>query len=78
MPVGTLLETTRASAGELLREAQVFDVYQGPGVEAGKKSVAIRLILQDAAETLVDTLVDGVVQKVLDGLAQRCGARLRD
>jgi len=78
VPVGTLLETTRASAGELLREAQVFDVYQGPGVEAGKKSVAIRLVLQDAAETLVDTLVDGVVQKVLDGLAQRCGARLRD
>lgn len=78
MPVETLLETTRGSAGKLLREAQVFDVYQGPGVLPGKKSVAIRLILQDEAETLVDTLVDEVVKKVLDGLTQRCGARLRD
>ncbi len=62
----------------LIRQALVFDVYQGPGIEAGQKSVALGLVLQDDAETLTDARVDGVIDQVLASLAQEFNAKLRD
>ena len=76
--VDALVDCVRQRGGKLLREVIVFDVYRGQGVEAGKKSVALGLVWQDEAETLVDTTVDAAVAGVLAGLAERFDARLRD
>ena len=73
-----LVHTAQDAGGVLLQEVVVFDVYRGPGVEAGRKSVALGLIWQDDAETLVDARVDQGVKIVLDCLASGHGAKLRD
>jgi phenylalanyl-tRNA synthetase beta chain len=62
----------------LIRQATVFDVYQGPGIETGKKSIALGLVLQDDAETLTDAKVDAVMTDVLAQLAHTFNAKLRD
>jgi len=56
----------------------VFDVYRGQGVETGRKSVALGLVLQDEAETLTDARVDEIVGSVLERLSREFNARLRD
>lgn len=73
-----LVACIRREGTGLLREIRVFDVYRGPGVEAGKKSVALGLLWQDESETLTDARVDDAMAKVLESLAKDFDARLRD
>ncbi|HYG07727.1 MAG TPA: phenylalanine--tRNA ligase subunit beta [Stenotrophomonas sp.] len=72
-----LAATVRASIGPLLREVQLFDRYVGPGVEAGFKSLAMGLILQDNSRTLTDRDVDAVVADVLAAVEREHHARIR-
>ena len=60
-----------------LKSAQVFDVFKGAGLEANKKSVALRLTLQDPQHTLTDAQADSAVQAALAELQARCAAVLR-
>jgi len=62
----------------LIRKVLVFDVYQGTGIEIGKKSVALGLILQDDGETMTDAKIDEVIADVLARLAEEFNAKLRD
>jgi phenylalanyl-tRNA synthetase beta chain len=73
-----LVARASAAAPDLIRQAWVFDVYQGQGVELGKKSVALGLVLRDDAETLTDARVDGAIDTVLAQLQQAFNAKLRD
>ncbi len=65
-------------AGSLARDVLVFDVYQGKGIEPGRKSVAIGLTLQHPSRTLVESEVNDLMQKVLQALADRFKAILRE
>jgi phenylalanyl-tRNA synthetase beta chain len=76
--VDRLVACAQGQGGGILREVIVFDVYRGPGVDAGKKSVALGLFWQDEAETLTDARVDDAVAAVLGRLAKDFEARLRD
>jgi phenylalanyl-tRNA synthetase beta chain len=78
LPVAQLTAVAKEKGGALLREVMVFDVYRGPGVEDGKKSVALGLVWQDESETLVDARVEEAVNHVLESLGHRFEARLRD
>ena len=78
LPVAQLTAVAKGKGGALLREVMVFDVYRGPGVDDGKKSVALGLVWQDESETLVDARVDEAVNHVLESLGHRFEARLRD
>jgi phenylalanyl-tRNA synthetase beta chain len=64
--------------GTLARDVLIFDVYQGSGIEAGKKSVAIGLILQHPSRTLVETEINELVQELLQNLSERYHAILRE
>jgi phenylalanyl-tRNA synthetase beta chain len=68
----------RRSAGALLKEMVIFDVYQGKGIETGRKSVAFGLILQDSSRTLTDDDVEVVVSRVTERLNKKFGAALRE
>lgn len=72
-----LLAHARAAAGEWLQKAVIFDVYTGPGIEAGRKSVALGLILQGVSRTLTDADADKAVGAVIDRLERELGARRR-
>jgi phenylalanyl-tRNA synthetase beta chain len=76
--VDRLVACVQGQGGGILREAIVFDVYRGQGVDAGKKSVALGLLWQDDSETLTDARVDGAMAAVLERLAKDFEARLRD
>ena len=65
-------------ASSLLREVVVFDVYRGPGIESGRKSVALGLILQDKERTLTDEDTDRVIASVRKALSQGLGAGFRE
>jgi phenylalanyl-tRNA synthetase beta chain len=78
LPIGHLAEAVRQQGGALLRDVAVFDVYRGPGVEDGQKSVALALVWQDEQETLTDSRVEAAMAQVLDMLGNRFNAHLRD
>jgi phenylalanyl-tRNA synthetase beta chain len=60
-----LKESVNLAAKGLLRELAVFDVYRGKGVEPGRKSIALGLILQETSRTLTDEEADAVVAAVI-------------
>jgi phenylalanyl-tRNA synthetase beta chain len=77
LPVQALLADLDALEVPGVRRVSVFDLYQGEGVQKGKKSLAFRVLLQDTEKTLTDADVDSAVQKLRDRLVQQFGAQLR-
>ncbi len=75
--VGALLEAAHEAAGELLREARVFDVYRGDQVGAGRKSVAIHLAFQSPERTLTEAEASDARERIVAAFAERFGAVLR-
>ncbi len=61
-----LRKSVNLAAKGLLRELHVFDVYRGKGVEPGRKSIALGLILQETSRTLTDGEADTVIAAVID------------
>ena len=62
---------------KLLKSVELFDVYEGKNLEAGKKSYAVSFLLQDENATLNDKQIDKVMQKLIANLQNRLGAVLR-
>lgn len=75
--IAHLCELIRKESGELLKNVQVFDVYQGKGVEPGKKSIALGLTFQDASRTLVDEEINAIIHDVVNILEREMNAILR-
>ncbi|HEV7778661.1 MAG TPA: phenylalanine--tRNA ligase subunit beta [Luteibacter sp.] len=67
----------REALGGALKELRLFDRYAGKGIEEGRKSLAMGLILQDASRTLTDEDADSCVGKAVAVLERTCKARLR-
>jgi phenylalanyl-tRNA synthetase beta chain len=65
------------AAGALMQELVFFDVYQGKGVETGRKSIAFGLILQDYSRTLTEQDIESIVARVTQRLGEEFGATLR-
>ncbi|MHB8406426.1 MAG: phenylalanine--tRNA ligase subunit beta [Gammaproteobacteria bacterium] len=66
------------TASSLLQEVRIFDIYRGPGIDSGRKSVALGLILQDSSRTLTDEAADAVMSKIIERLRLKLGATIRD
>ncbi|HEX6998795.1 MAG TPA: phenylalanine--tRNA ligase subunit beta [Gammaproteobacteria bacterium] len=77
VPAERLVQIALDAGGRLVQRVVVFDVYRGPGVDSGRKSVALGLILQDAYRTLTDADADDTVRSVTQRLARELGARIR-
>ena len=65
------------SEKKLVKQVQVFDVYQGDKLPEGKKSYALSFILQDEEQTLTDKQIDSIMQKIIANLAQTVKAEIR-
>ena len=55
----------------------LFDVYEGANLPAGKKSYAVSFILQDEKKTLTDKQIDKIMGKLQQNLEKQLGAELR-
>ena len=61
----------------MLVEARLFDVYRGPQLPPGQKSLAFSLLFQAGDRTLTDAEVEAEKRRILEEAARRLGARLR-
>ena len=73
----TAIEYAIRSGDDLVASVHVFDEYRGAQVGDGKKSLAVRLVLQRIDRTLTDTEGDAAIAAILDRLRERCGAQIR-
>ncbi|MGA9851568.1 MAG: phenylalanine--tRNA ligase subunit beta [Gammaproteobacteria bacterium] len=67
-----------ASASRLLQQAFIFDIYRGKGIDSGRKSVALGLILQDSSRTLTDEAADTIMSQLIERLRRELGATIRE
>ena len=75
--VGCVEKCIASAGGQLLKSVRLFDVYRGPGIPEGKKSLAFSLELRADDRTLTDEDSAAVVQKILAKLDQDLGVKLR-
>jgi len=78
VPLRALRERVTLAASSLLRSFRVFDVYRGPEVETGRKSVALGLIFQDITRTLTDEDADRAVASIVADLRVSLNAKIRE
>jgi phenylalanyl-tRNA synthetase beta chain len=77
VPAGRVEAALREAGGDLLVGLELFDVYRGPGVEAGSRSLAYRLRFCSTEKTLTDAEVADVRQRAITAAESATGARLR-
>jgi len=67
----------RQTEKSLLKDVNLFDVYQGKNLPEGKKSYAVSFTLQDSTKTLTDEQIDKIMSKLLKNMENELGASLR-
>jgi phenylalanyl-tRNA synthetase beta chain len=77
VPAGRVVGVVRAAAGAELATVEVFDVYRGPQVGEGRKSLALHLVFQAADRTLTDVEADALRERVVAALSEQVGGELR-
>ena len=70
-------QIARQTEKKLLKKVELFDVYEGDKLPAGKKSYAVNFILQDAEKTMNDKQIDAIMQKLIANIKKQLGAELR-
>jgi phenylalanyl-tRNA synthetase beta chain len=73
-----ILSAIQGCAEQTLQDIVIFDVYRGKGVEEGHKSMALSLTIQDYSQTLTDSEIDAIFNRVLDTVTKKISAKLRD
>ncbi|MDU0340725.1 phenylalanine--tRNA ligase subunit beta [Bosea rubneri] len=74
---GDMAKTAQNADRALIAEISVFDIYEGAGVEPGKKSVALAVTLQPVEKTLTEAEIEAVAAKIVAEMAKRYKAALR-
>ena len=72
-----LQQIARRTEKKLLQSINVFDVYAGENLGAGKKSYSVSFILQDYGQTLSEQAIDQVMQKLIQQFEKQAGALIR-
>ncbi len=72
-----LQQIARRTEKKLLQQINVFDVYEGDNLGAGKKSYSVSFLLQDPDQTLTDQAIDQVMQRLIQQFEQQAGALIR-
>jgi phenylalanyl-tRNA synthetase beta chain len=75
--VQAIIDAVLARKMASLIDFSVFDLYRGANLEAGRKSVAFRIVMQDTDRTLTDSETDQIVANIVEVISQKFGATLR-
>jgi phenylalanyl-tRNA synthetase beta chain len=70
-------QIARQTEKKLLKCVELFDVYEGDKLPAGKKSYAVNFILQDEEKTMNDKQIDAIMQKLITNIKKQLNAELR-
>lgn len=76
-PAGELVRPILGADKQLITEARVFDVYQGPGVPEGQKSIAVEVLVQPREKTLTDAEIEALSARIVAAAEKAVGAKLR-
>ncbi|HEY1426545.1 MAG TPA: phenylalanine--tRNA ligase subunit beta, partial [Caulobacteraceae bacterium] len=76
-PAGEVVRAVQSADRQLIAAIRVFDVYEGPGVAEGKKSVAVEVTIQPREKTLSDAEIEALSAKIVGGVGKATGAVLR-
>ena len=76
-PAGELVRPILGADKQLVADARVFDVYQGPGVPEGMKSVAVEVLVQPRDKTLTEAEIEALSGRIVAAAEKAVGARLR-
>src|SRR5712672_3435889 len=74
---GDIVRAAQGVDKKLITDVTVFDVYEGKGIDDGKKSVAIAVTIQPREKTLTDQEIDAVAAKIVAEVAKKTGGTLR-
>jgi phenylalanyl-tRNA synthetase beta chain len=74
---GDIVRAAQGAERQLIAGIEVFDVYEGAGIDPDKKSVAIAVTLQPTEKTLTEGEIEAVSQKIVGEVARKTGAVLR-
>jgi phenylalanyl-tRNA synthetase beta chain len=74
---GDIVRAAQSADRKLITAVEVFDVYEGQGIEPGKKSIAISVTLQPRDKTMTDDEIETVAGKIVAEVAKRTGGALR-
>jgi len=74
---GDIVRTAQAVDKKLIANVGVFDVYEGKGIDPGKKSVAIAVTLQPRDKTMTDEEIEALAAKIVAEVTKRTGGTLR-
>ena len=72
-----IVKTIKENGGKFLKDVHLFDIYQGKGIEDGKKSVAYSMSFLNPEATLVDEDINKAFTKLVAALETECGAAIR-
>ena len=70
-------DIARQTERKFLKKVELFDVYEGDKLPAGKKSYAVNFILQDPEKTMGDKQIEAIMQKLIQNLKKQLNAELR-
>ncbi len=77
IPASDIVRATQGADRKLISKVTVFDVYEGKGVDAGKKSIGISVTLQPRERTMTDQEIELIAGKIVAEVGKRTGAMLR-
>ena len=70
-------QIARQTEKKLLKSVELFDVYEGKNLPAGKKSYAVNFVLEDEQKTLNDKQIEAIMNKLIHQLTTKLNAELR-
>ena len=73
----SIYKIARQTEKTLLKDINLFDVYEGKNLPEGKKSYAVSFTIQDTTKTLTDTQIDKIMSKLQSNFESELGAQLR-
>ena len=76
-PSSSIENIIKSSAGKFFKDIEIFDVYEGKGIDDNKKSIAISVSWQSMEQTLQDSDIDAAVERIVNSVKKELDGELR-
>jgi phenylalanyl-tRNA synthetase beta chain len=77
VPASDIIRATQSADRKLISKITIFDLYEGKGIDADKKSIGVAVTLQPREKTMTDQEIDAIAKRIVAEVGKRTGAILR-